>query len=385
MDVGRMVEEARERAGSDDLGPDSWQEPLEVLVASLTTEADLNAMGASAMNDQIVGYLVNRLEVEQWYSKHPEIDDEEIVAPLIGLGLPRTGSTALSFLLAQDPHARSLLTWQSGEPCPPPSTVEGPDPRIERAIAAHELQAQIAPRGQALLPTSPTGPMECQLLMALDFRSLIFEGMAKIPAYSSWLLECDMTPAYRYHQRVLKLLQWRCGPTAWSLRTPAHMLSIDALDAVYPDARFVMTHRDVGKVLPSVCALYDTFRSVLSDRPDPLGIGQANVATWALALERLVAFRDAGHDDRFHDLRFDDVQRDPLGSIERLYAALGDELTEVARGRMQDWWTASAAARPPAPHHAPETYGLDPIELRERFAFYHDRFDVPLTEEASDA
>ncbi len=50
--------------------------------------------------------------------------------------------------------------------------------------------------------------------MALDFRSLIFEGMARIPSYSSWLLQCDMEPAYRYHRRVLKLLQWRCPPDA---------------------------------------------------------------------------------------------------------------------------------------------------------------------------
>ena len=126
------------------------------------------------------------------------------------------------------------------------------------AQAGIDFTNEMFPGFAGMIPTAATGPQECLLLMALDFRSLIFEGMSLIPSYSSWLLQCDMEPAYRYHRRVLKLLQWRCPPDRWWLKTPAHMLSIDALDAVYPDARFVMTHRDVGKVLPSVCALYDT-------------------------------------------------------------------------------------------------------------------------------
>ena len=122
-----------------------------------------------------------------------------------------------------------------------------------------------------MLPTSATGPQECILLMALDFRSQLFEGMARIPTYSSWLLACDMEPAYRYHRRVLQLLQWRCPPERWWLKTPAHMHSIAALDRIYPDARFVMTHRDVGKVLPSVCALFEALSNVLTEHPDPVG------------------------------------------------------------------------------------------------------------------
>ena len=124
----------------------------------------------------------------------------------------------------------------------------------------------------------------------------MFEGMSLIPSYTAWLLQCDMEPAYRYHRRVLKLLQWRCPPDRWWLKTPAHMLSIDALNAVYPDARFVMTHRDVGKVLPSVCALYHTLSSVLTERPDPVAIGTGNRDVWRTALERLIDFRDRGNE-----------------------------------------------------------------------------------------
>ena len=382
METDQLVDTACERAGSDDFGDDSWQEGLDVLVRSLDREAALNEMGDGAMTDQIVGYLVNRLRIEQCYAHHPEIDEQEIVAPLFGLGLPRTGSTALSFLLAQDPARRSLRTWEAGTPCPPPETAtEHTDPRIAEAQAGIDFTNEMFPGFEGMIPTSATGPQECLLLLALDFRSLIFEGMTRIPTYASWLLHCDMEPAYRYHRRVLKLLQWRCPPERWWLKTPAHMLSIDALDAVYPDARFVMTHRDVGKVLPSVCALYDTFSSILTERPDPHAIGAENVEIWCTALERLIAFRDRGNDDRFHDLRFEAVQREPMAQVAELYAGLGDELSDEARRRMQAWWTESSKDRSGPHRFTAETYGLDLATIRDRFAFYTDRFDVPVEHE----
>ncbi len=249
-----LVQEACERAGSDDFGPDTWREGLEVLTRSLSTEGSLNELGRHVYSDQIVGYLVNRLEVEKWYRLHPEIGDERIVAPLFGLGMPRTGSTALSFLLACDRSRRSLRTWEASSPCPPPETAtEDSDPRIAQCQAGIDMSNQMFPDFAGMLPTSATGPQECILIMALDFRSEVFEGMALLPSYTEWLLSCDMAPAYRYHERVLKLLQWHCPPKRWWLKTPAHTATIDALNEVYPDARFVMTHRDIGSVLPSLC------------------------------------------------------------------------------------------------------------------------------------
>jgi hypothetical protein len=214
--------------------------------------------------------------------------------------------------------------------------------------------------------------------MALDFRSQVFEGMASIPGYSSWLMSCDMEPAYRYHRRVLQLLQWHCPPERWWLKTPAHMHSIDALNRVYPDARFVMTHRDVGKVLPSVCAVFEALSNILTTKPDPLAIGAHNADLWRRSLERLIAFRDSGNEERFFDVSFGEVQRDPLTAVAKLYAELGDDLTVDARERMQDWWAESSKERSGPHTYRAETYGLDPARIREQFAFYYDRFDVTL-------
>ena len=377
--VDQLVETAIARAESDDFGGDTWREGLDVLVDSLIAESALNELGESVMIDQIVGLLVNRLEVEQWYARYPEIDEQEIVAPLFGLGLPRTGSTALSFLLASDTARRSLRTWEAAKPCPPPETAtEYTDPRIAETQVGIDMTNEMFPGFVGMLPTSATGPQECILLMALDFRSQLFEGMARIPAYSSWLLSCDMEPAYRYHRRVLQLLQWRCPPERWWLKTPAHMHSIDALDRVYPDARFVMTHRDVGKVLPSVCALFEAFSNVLTEHPDLMAIGTHNCELWRYSLQRLIEFRDSGNESRFFDISFAAVQRDPINAVAQLYAELGDDLSGDARRRMQDWWLESSKERSGPHTYKAETFGLHPADIREQFAFYYERFDITL-------
>jgi hypothetical protein len=188
-------------------------------------------------------------------------------------------------------------------------------------------------------------------------------------------MSCDMVPAYRYHRRVLQLLQWRCPPDRWWLKTPAHMHAIEALHAVYPDARFVMTHRDVATVLPSVCAVMDALSNVLAEHPDPVAMGRHNTEVWAESLRRLIAFRDDGHEDAFFDVAFADMQADPLGAVERLYEQLGDDLSPDARDRMAEWWSTSSTDRRAPSYHA-EDFGLDPAELRRRFAFYHERFGI---------
>jgi hypothetical protein len=229
-----------------------------------------------------------------------------------------------------------------------------------------------------MLPSSATGPQECLLIMAFEFRSQVYEGMALIPSYTEYLLTCDMEPAYRYHQRVLKLLQWRCPPNRWWLKTPSHMASIDALDVVYPDARFVMTHRDLGAVLPSVCAVKEALSTPVVTQLDRHALGRHEVDIWSESLRRLIAFRDDGREDRFFDVMFADVQADPVAAMERLYAEMGDELTDGTRTRMAEWWAAETATRKRGPRPDAAAYGLDPTKLREQFAFYHDRFNVPV-------
>jgi len=361
-----LLAAASAATGLWDFGDDSFREGLEILVRSLAEEARLNATGEAMIEPRLVAHLVNRLEIEDWYRRHPEIDEVPVVAPLFGLGLPRTGSTALSFLLAQDPGVRYLRQWESSRPCPPPSTLGGgSDPRTGAVQAPAGTRAHV--------PSDVEGPMECLDLMALDFRTQIYLAFARIPTYAAWVTDADLTSTYRYERRVLKLLQWGEAPRPWRLKTPAHMLWIDALARVFPDARFVMTHRDPTDVLVSVADVYADIAGRCTDQLDLGYIGRLNVEQWSTGIDRVLAFRDGGADDRFYDIDFRAMQEDPIGEVRGLYSWLGTPVTDRFASKMEAWWRKNAAEREPSSHPDPATFGLDPDEIRPRFAAYVER------------
>lgn len=365
---GELMSAAAERTRLDDFGDDSFRQGLEVLLRALREEAHLNARGEAFVYGRIGLHLAQRLHVEDWYRRHPEIDDVPIAAPLFGLGLPRTGSTALSFLMARDPNVRYLRSWESSQPCPPPSTVHGIDPRIPPS----EQQVIVGTRRH--VPQDIHGPMECLDLMALDFKSQIFQAYAQIPSYSTWLVDgADFTSTYRYERRVLKLLAWGEPARPWRLKSPAHVLSLDWLDRVFPDARFVMTHRDPTDVILSVADVYADIVGVFTDRLDRDYLGELNVHQWSTGMERVMKFRDSGAEDRFFDIGFGAMQADPVGEMRRLYQWLGEPVTDEFEAGMRDWWTENAEKREPHPKARPEEFGLDLNAIRPLFAQYVER------------
>ncbi len=369
-----LLDIARAETGLADFGDDSFHEGLEVLVRALRTEAHLNAIGEQVLRGRIIDYLKQRLQVEDWYRRHPEIDDEPIERPLIGISLPRTGSTALSVLLAQDPATRSLRNRESSAPCPPPATLEQEQEGTDPSQPPVSKPASLRPEGaRKFVPSTADGPAECQELMALDFKSHIFQALAQIPSYSEWLLDADLTSTYRYERRVLKLLQWRFPHRPWRLKCPTHLLFFDHLDRVFPDARFVMTHRDPAEVMLSVCDLYADYVGHFTDRADLPYLAELNLRHWTLGMERALSFRDAGHQHRFFDIGFRAMQRDPIGQVRALYEWLDEPVSDAFVANMQAWWREHAENREPSRHPDPARFGLDLDAVRERFADYRQR------------
>lgn len=365
----KLLDTARLGTGLDDFGPDSFLEGLEILVNALRDEASLNALGEKVLRDRIIGHLQQRLQVEAWYRRHPGIDDVPIRAPLIGLSLPRTGSTALSFLLAQDPHARSLRRWEAAQPCPPPSTVSGSDPRVEQ-----DLATQRATGLKAHVPTGETAPAECQDLMALDFKSQIFQAFAQVPSYSDWLLDADLTSTYLYERRVLKLLQWGCPERPWRLKCPTHLVYLEHLNRAFPDARFVMTHREPTEVILSVAEVYCDIAGRFTDRLDAHYLAQLNVHHWSEGMKRALAFRDtADHDARFFDIDFRAMQADSVSEVRSLYAWLGEPVSDEFATGMAAWWKENSARREAGGTRDPALYGVDLEQVRPLFADYSRR------------
>jgi hypothetical protein len=378
--VSDLLDKARAATGLDNFGDDGFREGLERLVESADREARLNDAGRAMFDGQAIMLLSKRLEVESWYDRHPEIDEQEIVAPLMVLGLPRTGSTALHCLLGEDPAVRVMRNWEAMFPCPPPEAATyHSDPRIAQMEAQMALRDRMTPRMKQMLPSTAISPTEDQLTMGYDFKSQIFQASFRIPSYAEWFNhEADLVPTFRYVKRVLKLLQWRCPPTRWRLKNPTYSLFIDALDEVFPDARYCMTHRDVANVIPSVADLYFEMGRITTDDPDKPWMGAVMRDSCELGMRRMIAFREAGNDHRFFDIHFAPFQKDPYPVLERLYAFLGEELTPEALARMKAWRESTPRDKHGRHEYDAADYGLDTAGLRERFRFYSERYAVPL-------
>ncbi len=376
IDAGGMVQRARDQTGLEDFGGTAWREGLDRLVDALDTESALSPMGEEILGSRLEMLLANRLRVVATRADHPAIADEEVVGPLCIIGLPRTGTSALSNLLATDPQIRSIRTWESSAPVPPPeSGTEDTDPRIAETERGLETMHEFFPRMRSLHFQTATGPTECQDLLGMDFRTEHFNGMARVPSYSAWVRDCDMSSTYRFHRQVLQLLQWHCPPRFWHVKTPVHMLALDYLRDVYPSSTFVWTHRDPAAVLGSVCSLIAYTRSCASDRNDPAELGREQLEVWVEAIRRAMALRSRIGEEWFADVSFDALQSDPVSAVACAYDRLGLDF-DPAREPVRAW----SEAHPPREHGAHEfhleEFGLDPDRVRERFAFYLERFPI---------
>ncbi|HEX3840108.1 MAG TPA: sulfotransferase [Acidimicrobiales bacterium] len=377
LDVEKIEEDARAHSGLDDTGGDHYREGLERLVAAMNDEGDLTELGDVMQHARLTALLGARLRVEETYRLYPEIDDQEIDGPVFVIGLPRTGTTALSQLVAADPQFRSLRLWESGSPVPPPETAtEHTDPRIAVTEGNLALMNEAFPLMQTMHHTEATTASECQDLMGMSFRTVHFDGFARVPSYLEWVIDTDMEPTYRYHRRVLRLLQWHCPPTLWHLKTPVHMFALDALVEAYPNARFLWSHRDPVRVLGSVCSLIHYTRSWSSDRDDSVELGAEQLDRWWIAVERAMDFRERMGDDRFADVSFSELQTDPLDALEKGLARIGLPFDDRSRASVEEW----AGTHEPGSHgehsYQLSDFGLVPDQIRERFAPYYAAFDI---------
>ncbi len=233
----------------------------------------------------------------------------------------------------------------------------------------------MAPKFKSMLPSSPTGPTECLQIMALDFRSPMFGALGDNRHYDAWLAECDMVPAYRYHERVLKLLQWKFPTRPWHLKSPAHMDSIDALLAVYPDARFVMTHRDIAQVIPSLVSLFDATSELPPHRSARRRLRRATrPPTGSAHCAR--RSRTATPATTTGSSTSASPRCVPTPSPPSPGSTSGSASISPTRSptRMRTWWETNPADKQGVHDYHPEHYGIDLDDLRTQFAFYNDRF-----------
>ncbi len=378
--IDRMLEEVAADTGLDDFGHPSFREGLERVWASGTTQAGLTALGLGVLDGQCRGNLANRLRVTDWHNRHPAVAREAVEQPIFIVGLSRTGTTALSHLLACDPDNRSLLGWEASQSVPPPEReTYANDPRFQAAREADGMLDLLNPGFKAMHYDPPDRPSECSVLLAQHFLSASLSTCFNVPDYDAWMLAADAHPAYAYHRQVLQVLQSEY-PGRWQLKTPVHCLFMGALADTYPDARFVVTHRDPVKAVASVMSLVESLTKTFSDADHHEYIAEHWPMLVAEMCNRVLDFRDAHPDAVFHDMAYEQLVRDPVGAVREMYGTFGHELSPEAEQAMR----VHADERPQGVYgtHSYQLadFGLDRAEVAERFARYYDRFDVPREE-----
>ena len=380
LDVPSLLDEARRNTGLDDFGPDDvWREGLEVLTRSLDTESRLTLLGRVLCRGDLVNALETRLRVEDAYRREPAIADEAVEAPIFIIGLPRSGTSILHELLAQDPDHRVPLSWEARTPCPPPEEASyESDPRIEACEDYVSFWNELIPEYRTMHEMGARIPCECIWLTMPTFACEEWIGRQQVPGFTAWYAGVDQAPVYAYHRKILKLLQFRFKRARWVLKAPSHMAVLDALLGEYPDARIIQTHRDPLRSMGSTASILSALSFMRSENADlatiRAGFGGEGMA-WRL--EAAMAARDRAPAEQFHDVLYRDLLADPFATIARAYAHFGIDYTPEAEARMRDYLAAKPQGKHGAHSYAFEDLELDLATERARFAAYQERFGVP--------
>jgi hypothetical protein len=379
LDERSILDEACRQTGLDDFGGDEFRVPLGRLLRAYETEARLTLLGRIAARSDTVALLANRLRLVEDRQRHPGIAEQRVPRPLFIVGLPRTGSTLLHHLLAQDPASRVAQAWEVMMPSPPPERQRyDTDSRIARAHRQLRWLDRLAPDFKTIHPLGAQLPLECLAITSYSFLSQRFHTMYRVPTYQAWLLEQDARPAYHLHRRFLQHLQWRTPAERWVLKAPSHVFSFEALFDVYPDALIVQTHRDPVTVLASVASLTAVLRGAFSDHVDPAEIGHEVTSHWADGLARVMQARRHARipTDRFFDVSYHGLVNDPLAIVRRLYGHFDLPFTAEAGERMRRYLAANPNGRHGPHRYSLSSFGLDPDDLIHRFQAYCERVGI---------
>jgi hypothetical protein len=370
---------ARQQSGLHDFGDDGFRARLAVLCDALGSEAGLSGPGVVNWYSQLVQFLKNRLLVEDLYRRHPEIAAVRIDRPIIICGLPRTGTTHLHNLISADPALRSLPYWESLEPVLPEAEAPAPgqpDPRRARTQFALDVMNSALPYFTRMHEITVDHVHEEIQLLAMDLSTMLFETQALMPTWRDHYKAADQTASYRYLRRVLQVLQWLRGGERWVLKSPQHLEQFPPLVETFPDATFVVTHRDPASVTVSMAAMIAYTARMSVEHVDPPAIGRY----WSARVEDL--FRSCGADRHVLaarqsiDVRFHEFMADDIATVEAVYRVAGQPFTEATRDAMARFVADHPRGRHGTVVYRPEVLGIDRRERRAALADYMAGFGV---------
>jgi len=381
LDIEAMLSEAIAQAGVDDLADtDGFGDRLAAHVAAIEADDGLRQLTRMTLRGRIIRLLRNRLSLTELLKRHPEIESIEIERPIIVVGMPRSGTTHLVNLVAADPGRRALPYWESQEPIPAPGQgpdINGLDPRYVRSKAEHDAMMATTPLIAAMHDRFPEAIEEEVEVLDLDLASYVLEWHARVPDWRDYYLTLDQYRHYAYLKTVLQALTFLRGPRTWVLKSPQHSEQLGPLMATFPDATVAFTHRDPVAVIQSAVTMIAYGDRMRRTSIDPGTL----IAYWSDRVHHLLSAgvrdRHLVPADRSIDINFHDLNGNEMPLLKRLYAAGGIELTSKARKGFQRYLDSNPRGKHGRVRYDLQRhFGVSPDDLRRRFDFYFDRFDV---------
>lgn len=373
LESSRILANARKVSGFD-FRDGMFEDGLERLIRSLQTEARLSPFGKFAMRRALQRSADSRFLVEKAISENPSILDERIDEPVFVIGMPRSGTTILQALLEKDASHRSPLCWECLLPYPAPTPETYRDnPRVDAIRKEFGQLFRLVPDLRMKHYMAADSPQECVGITALNFCSYQYLAQANLPGYDSWLSSgADQVRNLRWHKRFLRFLQsGGIRPARWLLKSPLHLLRLEALFEVYPDARIVMPHREPSSFLASVASLMTSTRSLYTDHHDPKRIGKELLATWAGYLDRFLRVRETlDKENHFVDFHFDDFVGNQMRVVDTIYDRFGWKLDSQSRTRMDEFLCRERKDKHGVHQYSLAQFGMSPTDIDARYGRY---------------
>jgi len=372
MKADELIQAAQQRTGLERFDSDSYREPLELIVAEIDARPERETI-AGALQEEMTAALANRLRVDDYLRQHPELDDTPLDVPIIVMGMPRTGTTVLSYLLDCDPRWRSLLNWEAVDSVPPPTTATL---RTDtRCVAKKEIQQKILPNIPFAVPhwEWADGPTECIFVQAQDFKALSWEARLASRRYADYLLDCDMSTAYDYQKKVMRVLQSQ-APGRWALKMPSHSLHFRWALEAFPDARFVWTHRNPYHALASLGTTISMGHMVALGHVDTGFIHDVYPHQIAEHANRPMRLRPSLPEDRVLDVYCAEFLNDPIAGMAGIYDWLGEELAPGVEQVMRAWMASDNERQAGRGAYTLEDFGWTEAEVAPHFAEYLETY-----------
>jgi hypothetical protein len=372
-----LVHGCRRTMGLADFGDVPFRDGLQIFLRACSEEANLSLFGLLATRWDTRRSLTNLLRLRHEEFRTPGILQQPIERPLFITGMPRSGTTFLQILLMADKANRAPRVWQVIHPYP--SYDDGRIDRRQQQVAPQlRMFGILSPEFWSMHPIAADSPQECSEIAAHVFVSSRFDTTYSIPSYRNWLARVGHLDGYRFHKRFLQHLQHQEGDAArWVLKCPDHVLTLDVLRAIYPDARIVFVHRDPVDVLLSVTKLTEILRKPFTRHIDRVAIGRHELEHWhAAALLMVQAADEEPFAEPIFHIRYRDLVDDPAGTVEALYKHFGLSLSAETKSHITEILERAPNGGYGRNQFDPDAYGIDLASVRSDFAAYTNRFRI---------